>query len=165
MSKKIISWCVVLLFVCFSCGNKSQIAENQDNQMALEPQIVVLENGIVEFKTESAFADKVATPEYWKDIKYQKDIPCVIDFYATWCGPCQNISPIYDKLAKEYEGKIAFYRVDVDILPDIAQIIGIEGMPTLLFFKKGANDQILGFLGEEETEAQIRQKLETLLAE
>lgn len=165
MTKKIICWCIVLLFVCFSCGNQSESAENQDNQMDLEPQTVVLENGIVEIKTETAFEDKIATPEYWENIKYQKDIPCVIDFYATWCGPCHKISPIYDKLAKEYEGKITFYRVDVDILPNIAQTVGIEGMPTLLFIKQGVNDQILGILGEEETEAQMRQKLETLLAE
>lgn len=57
----------------------------------------------------------------------------VIDFSATWCGPCKTLSPILDELAKEYSGKITFYKVDVDKCKNLAQSYGISSVPTMLF--------------------------------
>ena len=61
----------------------------------------------------------------------------VVDFFATWCGPCKMIAPMIEKFATEYAGKAAFYKVDVDEVPDVAKNNDISAMPTLVFFKGG----------------------------
>ncbi|BAO41368.1 Thioredoxin [Kluyveromyces marxianus] len=61
----------------------------------------------------------------------------VVDFFATWCGPCKMIAPMIEKFATEYAGKATFYKVDVDEVPDVAKNNDISAMPTLVFFKGG----------------------------
>ena len=65
--------------------------------------------------------------------KFEGDKPAVIDFYATWCGPCKMMSPILDEISKEYEGKINVYKVNVDKEADLASVFGIRSIPSLLF--------------------------------
>lgn len=63
--------------------------------------------------------------------------PCVVDFYASWCGPCHALAPRLDRLAEIYKGKVQFYKVDVDDNRELASAYGIRSIPTLLFFKNG----------------------------
>ncbi len=71
--------------------------------------------------------------------------PLVVDFWATWCGPCRAIAPIVEELAKEYDGKINVGKCDVEECEDIAVEYGIRNIPTLLFFKNGqVVDKIVG---------------------
>lgn len=69
-------------------------------------------------------------PTEWK---YLGDKPAVIDFYASWCGPCKMMAPIMDELAKEYEGKVYIYKIDTEAEEELAQIFGIRSIPSLLF--------------------------------
>lgn len=71
-----------------------------------------------------------ANPTEWK---YLGDKPCIIDFWATWCPPCKVIAPVLDDLAKEYQGQIYIYKVDVDKEQQLAGAFGIQSIPTLLF--------------------------------
>lgn len=64
---------------------------------------------------------------------YEGKRPCVIDFYATWCGPCRQLAPTMEKLAQKYEGKVDIYKVDVDKEKELAGLFGITSIPTLLF--------------------------------
>jgi thioredoxin len=84
--------------------------------------------------TKAEFLSKVANfetnPTEWK---YLGDKPCIIDFYATWCGPCKMVAPILEDLAKEYDGQIYIYKVDVDAEPAIAAAFGVQSIPTILF--------------------------------
>lgn len=86
--------------------------------------------------------------------------PCVIDFYATWCGPCKKVAPIMDKLAKEYDGKVDFYKVDTDQDQKLAMVLQIRNIPTVFFMKEGAQpEKSVGAKDEEYFRTQINKLL------
>lgn len=66
------------------------------------------------------------------------EAPVVVDFYATWCMPCQFLSPALDRLAQEYAGRVRFVKVDVDQEPELASLHEIRGVPTLVLYHRGA---------------------------
>jgi len=84
--------------------------------------------------TKAEFLSKVdnfeANPTEWK---YLGDRPCIIDFYASWCGPCKVVAPILEELAKEYEGQIYIYKVDTEAEQELAGAFGIRSIPSILF--------------------------------
>ncbi len=88
--------------------------------------------------------------------------PVVIDFWATWCGPCMAMAPTIDALAKEYEGKVVIGKYNTDEENDFCSENGVRGLPTLLFFKDGKKTAIR-LTGAQKPEA-IRQKIEELIA-
>jgi thioredoxin len=98
--------------------------------------------------TKAEFLSKVANyetnPKEWK---YLGDKPCIIDFYATWCGPCKAVAPVLDELATEYANQIYIYKVDVDAEEDLAAAFNIRSVPTILFVPmKGAPQMAQGAL-------------------
>lgn len=87
-------------------------------------------------------------------------LPLVVDFWATWCGPCRAIAPIVEELANEYEGKIVVGKCDVEENDDIAMEFGIRNIPTILFIKNG--EVVDKFVGAT-TKAKLQEKFESLL--
>jgi thioredoxin len=83
--------------------------------------------------TKEAFLEKVFNYEQNKDWKYEGDLPCLIDFYADWCGPCKMVHPVLEELSKEYEGKIKIYQIDTEAEQELAAAFGIRSIPSLLF--------------------------------
>ncbi len=84
----------------------------------------------------------------------------MVDFWATWCGPCKMVAPIVEELAKEYEGRVTFAKVNTDENPDLASRYNIRGIPTLIFFKEGkVLDQVIGAVPK----AQLKAKLDSFL--
>ena len=83
---------------------------------------------VVKEITKSEFTKKVADLEKNKNWKFLGNKPTIIDFYATWCGPCKRLSPIMEQLAKEYNGKVQFYKVDVDKERELATMFGIQSI-------------------------------------
>lgn len=79
---------------------------------------------------------KITTENFEKEV-LNSDVPVLVDFFATWCGPCKMMSPIVEELAKEMEGKAKVYKVDTDEEQDLAIKYGIMSIPTFIVFKNG----------------------------
>lgn len=88
--------------------------------------------------------------------------PVVIDFWATWCGPCMNMAPVIDKLAAEYEDRAVIGKYNVEEETDFAGENRIMSLPTLLFFKNGVKTDIR--LAGSQSEAKLREAIEKLLS-
>jgi thioredoxin 1 len=73
----------------------------------------------------------------FKDVVLNSDVPVLVDFWASWCGPCKALTPIFEQLSQQYEGKVKFVKVNVDECPDIAGSYRIMNIPTVLLFKDG----------------------------
>ena len=111
--------------------------------------------------TKADFLKKVydfeKNPDEWKYLGSQ---PAIVDFYADWCGPCRQLSPVLDELAKEYSGKLTIYKVNVDNERGLATFFGIRSIPTLLFIPmKGKPQRSLGALSKTELKGIIKDVL------
>ena len=124
-----------IIFVCllFLIANASFSGNSKDTK--------VLSNQSKDFKkmgtihlTKAEFLSKVAnyekSPTEWK---YLGDKPCIIDFYASWCGPCKTIAPILEELAKEYEGQLYIYKINTEEEQELAGAFGVRSIPTVIF--------------------------------
>jgi thioredoxin len=88
------------------------------------------------------FKSKVFNYTDNKEWKFEGDKPCVIDFYADWCGPCKAVAPVLEELATEYDGKIDIYKVDTEVERELAGAFGIQSIPSLLFIPKDGQPQM-----------------------
>ena len=111
--------------------------------------------------TKAMFLEKVANyeanPNEWK---YLGDKPCIIDFYADWCGPCKAVAPVLEELATEYADDIIIYKVDTEAEQDLAAAFGIRSIPTILFCPmEGAPQVARGALPKASFEEAIKDVL------
>lgn len=106
--------------------------------------------------TSSEFIEKVCDIDNPKGFGYKGKTPCLVDFYAGWCGPCMKLKPIVKDLANEYKGKLIVYSVDVDRAPDVCEAFGIESIPTLIFFSRTKQPaKLVGYMEKEELKTVI----------
>ena len=90
------------------------------------------------------------TKENFESVVLKNELPVLVDFSATWCGPCKMIGPIIEELSDELEGKVVFSKLNVDLQPELAMEFHVMSIPTLILFKNGeiANKKI-GFMPKE----------------
>jgi thioredoxin len=121
-----------------SCGQGSS-----NSKLAYHGEVEFKNKKIVmEHLTKATFLEKVFDYEKNNEWKYEGDLPCIIDFYADWCGPCKMIAPILEELSKEYEGKIKIYKVDTEQERELAAAFGIRSIPSILFCPKDGQPQM-----------------------
>jgi thioredoxin 1 len=96
------------------------------------------------------------------EVIHQSPSPVVVDFYATWCGPCKVLSPRLDQLAGSFTNEIKFVKINVDEAPNLSRRFNIQGIPTLLFFKDGmVVDSVVGLLSSDALKARLEALVET----
>jgi thioredoxin 1 len=96
----------------------------------------------MEHLTKETFLSKVFNYEQNQEWKFEGELPCLIDFYADWCGPCKMVAPILEDLSKEFAGKINIYKVDTEAEQELAAAFGIQSIPSMLFCPKEGKPQM-----------------------
>ena len=135
---------------CTSAKQKQQTTNKQEAKKMNTTELTLSEfkNKVMDFEKD---------PDNWN---YKGDKPAIIDFYATWCGPCKATAPILDSLAEEYKDKIIVYKVDVDKEQELASMFGIRSIPSLLFIPMQGDPKMqVGAMGRMDLENAIKNTL------
>ncbi len=120
-----------------ACGNAGAQNEKKKGGKEMETkEKAAKELNLSEFKTKVYDITS-------ENMVYLGDKPAIVDFNATWCGPCRAIAPILEELAKEYEGQIVIYKVDVDKVPEVAQFFQIRSIPAVLYIPGGDKEPVM----------------------
>ena len=125
-SLKFASFIAASIICIAGCGNAGAKNENKKSAATAEEKSLVVELTPETFNT--AVYDMAK-----EDPPYLGKLPAIVDFTATWCGPCQRMAPILDELSIEYKGKVNIYKVDVDKCRDLALSFNISSIPAMLF--------------------------------
>jgi len=111
---------------------------------------------MIEHLNKDTFKEKVFNWEANKEWKYEGSKPCLIDFYADWCGPCKMVAPILEELQKEYGENLVIYKVDTEEQQELAGMFGIQSIPSLLFVpNEGQPRMAMGALPKDSLEKAI----------
>jgi thioredoxin len=115
---------------------------------------------MTELLTKDTFLEKVFNYEKNKEWKFEGDLPCIIDFYADWCGPCKMVAPILEELSEEYKDKVNVYKVDTEAQQELAAAFAIRSIPSMLFCPKDEQPQMAsGALPKQQLEKIIEDVL------
>ena len=109
----------------------------------------------VRYLTTSQFSERVFDYKNNKDWKFKGDKPCVIDFYTTWCGPCNRLAPIMEELSQTYCDQVVFYKVDTERERELAYLFGINSIPQVLYIPMEGKPMLLQGLYPKENIVQI----------
>jgi thioredoxin len=110
--------------------------------------------------TKKEFFEKVFDYEKNSQWKFEGELPCVVDFWAPWCGPCRILGPVLDELSKQYKGKVNFYKVNTEEEQELAGAFGIRSIPSLLFIpKEGQPRMAVGALPKDILKEAIEKEL------
>ena len=150
---------------CSQTGSngKSAKPDNAEQAVAAQKSEKNTGNGAgkVSYMTTAEFKSKIF--DYEKQAQewvFEGKRPVIIDFYATWCGPCKMMAPVLEELAREYGEKIDFYKIDVDKEKELAAVFGIQSIPTFLFIPvKGNPTAQMGAMEKSDFEEIIKSTL------
>lgn len=148
-------FCISLVF------SKKSFSEGLDST-----KVETVADGAIEHLTKADFIAKIMDYQTNKtEWVYKNDKPCLIDFYANWCGPCRIAAPILAELAKEYKGQVYFYKINTEEQQELAAVFGIKSIPAFLYCpKEGKPSMISGIAkSNEQTKQMFKYYIDTLL--
>jgi thioredoxin len=160
MKSKILLASLILSFGLFACNqagaSSGKTGTNEPDATAEKIEITDSGNQKIDKPvklTKSDFLKKVMdyekNPNEWV---YLGDKPCIIDFWADWCGPCKKAAPVLDELAKEYAGDLIIYKVNTDQERELASVFGIQGIPAFLFVPMNGKPQMTSGIARTDEE-------------
>lgn len=152
---------VLSALILAACGGASEARsaqnENQQNEQQSKTTTVMKPIHLTKAEFLKKVVDYEGNPTEWK---YLGEKPAIIDFYASWCGPCKRVAPILDELAAEYGDKIDIYKIDTEQEQELAAVFGIRSIPTLLFVPmEGKPQMVQGAIGKADFEKIIQEVL------
>ena len=102
-------------------------------------------------------AQVISSEEFNNLVEYVEEV-VVVDFFATWCGPCKMLAPVFQEVANEFEGKVKFYKIDIDESLDIARQFSVSTVPTVIIFRNGEPlERLVGFMPKENLVSKIKE--------
>lgn len=132
------------LISCGSSGTKEKEAEKTaETQKGKSGEVIIMDKAM--------FLSDVFDYENSPEWKYKGDRPAIIDLYADWCGPCRMVAPIMKSLAKEYDGKIVIYKVDVDKERELAALFNATSIPLFVFIPMNGDPQLMSGAADKDT--------------
>ena len=141
---------VVVLFLA-SCSMSANSDKNESGKVSEQKKGEVIVLNKADFLSKVFNYEK--NPTQWM---YEGDKPCIIDFYADWCGSCKRVAPVLVELAEQYKDDLIIYKINVDNEKELAMAFGIQSIPTLLFIPKTGTPQVSqGALSKEQFVEQI----------
>uniref|UniRef100_A0AB33JNU8 Thioredoxin n=2 Tax=unclassified Prevotella TaxID=2638335 RepID=A0AB33JNU8_9BACT len=147
---------IVAALVFASCNRTAQSAKQEKQQVEANKT----SEKAVQTITSQDFKMKIMDYEKETQWKFKGDKPAIVDFYATWCGPCKIMSPILEQLAGKYKGRIDVYQIDIDKEREVAMQFGIQSIPAFLMIPKSGRPQmIVGAHDQAEFEQIIKENL------
>ena len=152
---------VLSALILAACGGASEARsaqnENQQNEQQSKTTTVMKPIHLTKAEFLKKVVDYEGNPTEWN---YLGEKPAIIDFYASWCGPCKRVAPILDELAAEYGDKIDIYKIDTEQEQELAAAFGIRSIPTLLFVPmEGKPQMVQGAIGKADFEKIIQEVL------
>lgn len=142
--------CMAALLVLAACNNKSE----QNNAQPADA------NEATQSEMPTASTDDAGQSGWLKQTTLLGSKPMVVDFYATWCGPCKQLAPILEEIEQNHKGQVIFKRIDVDQEPDLASQFRVEAIPMLMFVTpKGEYQTMVGYQEAAAIEAKIAELL------
>ena len=144
-------WMVVVVLFLASCSMSANSDKNESGKVSEQKKGEVIVLNKADFLSKVFNYEK--NPTQWM---YEGDKPCIIDFYADWCGPCKRVAPVLVELAEQYKDDLIIYKINVDNEKELAMAFGIQSIPTLLFIPKTGTPQVSqGALSKEQFVEQI----------
>ena len=141
---------VAIVMMVASCNNRAE--QNQAEE--------TVTNEMTQDEATAEAANEAGQDGWMKQSTIKSAKPMVVDFYATWCGPCKELAPVLDEIEKNHTGEVIFKRIDVDQEQELAQEFGIQAIPTLMFITpKGEYQTLLGLQPAEVIEGKISELL------
>ena len=99
-------------------------------------------NDMTEHLTKETFKSKVFDYEKNKEWKFEGEKPCIVDFYADWCGPCKMVAPVLEELSEAFSGKLNVYKINTEEEQELASVFGIRSIPSFLFVPVSGQPQM-----------------------
>lgn len=155
MKVKVLAAIIITLLVGCNSAEQNRSKKSGDGNAALD------ENPNVVYLTDQSFKELVFDYEtHGREWKYEGTKPAIIDFYADWCAPCRELSPLLEEVVEEYDGRVVLYKIDTEKEKELTKTMGVSALPTLLYIPMEGKPQVRMGMAPKES---LKQAIDEIL--